>query len=151
MELPGKRKRGRPKRRFIDAVRKDMTAVDVTEEDAEERADLRRRKRKVPRMMLFVFFFDKTLYYTNRLDTKVTQIKNAWQPVYNCNIYVYCITTGGRATLRYALTVTFPIRVQSGAGIAIDTGEIRVFTVVAVHHIARGCEHTKHGDVTSVS
>ena len=91
MELPGKRKRGRPKRRFIDAVRKDMTAVDVTEEDAEERADLRRRKRKVPRMLLFFFFFEKTLYYTNRLYTRVTQMKNAWQPVYNCNIYVYCL------------------------------------------------------------
>ena len=45
MELPGKRKRGRPKRRFMDAVREDMTSVDVTEEDAEERADWRRRIR----------------------------------------------------------------------------------------------------------
>ena len=41
MELPGKRKWGRPKRRFMDAVREDMTAVDVTEEDAAERADWR--------------------------------------------------------------------------------------------------------------
>ena len=45
MEPPGKRKRGRPKRRFVDAVREDTTAVDVTEEDAEERADWRRRIR----------------------------------------------------------------------------------------------------------
>ena len=43
MELPGKRKRGTPKRRFIDAVRQDMTAVDVTEKNAEEIVDWRRR------------------------------------------------------------------------------------------------------------
>ena len=35
MELPGKRKRGRPKRRFMDALREDMTLVEVTEEDTE--------------------------------------------------------------------------------------------------------------------
>ena len=45
MELPGKRKRGRRKRRFMDAVREDTTAVEVTEEDAEERAEWRRRIR----------------------------------------------------------------------------------------------------------
>ena len=45
MELPGKRKRGRPKRRFMDAVKDDMTAVDVTEEDAKEKADCRLRIR----------------------------------------------------------------------------------------------------------
>ena len=45
MELIGKRKRGMHKRRFMDAVREDKTAVDVTEEDAEERADWRRRIR----------------------------------------------------------------------------------------------------------
>ena len=32
----------RPKRRFMDAAREDVTAADVTEEDAEERADWRR-------------------------------------------------------------------------------------------------------------
>ena len=37
MELPGKRKRGRPKRRFMDAVREDMAEIEVTEEDAEDR------------------------------------------------------------------------------------------------------------------
>lgn len=37
MELPGKRKRGRPKRRFMDAVREDMQVVGTIEEDAEER------------------------------------------------------------------------------------------------------------------
>ena len=30
MELPGKRKRGRPKRRFMDAVREDMAVAEVT-------------------------------------------------------------------------------------------------------------------------
>ena len=37
MELPGKRKRGRPKRRFVDVVREDMQVAGVTEEDAEAR------------------------------------------------------------------------------------------------------------------
>ena len=30
MKLPGKRKRGRPKRRFTDVIRKDMLVVGVT-------------------------------------------------------------------------------------------------------------------------
>ena len=34
MELPGKQKRGRPKRRFVDALREDMALVDV--KDAED-------------------------------------------------------------------------------------------------------------------
>ena len=37
MELPGKRKTGRAKTRFMDAVREDMAVVEVTEEDAEGR------------------------------------------------------------------------------------------------------------------
>ena len=37
MELPGKKKSGRPKRRFIDIVREDMQVVGATEEDAEDR------------------------------------------------------------------------------------------------------------------
>ena len=45
MELPGKRKRERPKRMFMDAIREDMTAVEVAEEDAEERTEWRRRLR----------------------------------------------------------------------------------------------------------
>ena len=45
MELPGKRKGGRSRRRFKGAVIEVMRAVDVTEEDAEERADWRRRMR----------------------------------------------------------------------------------------------------------
>ena len=37
MELPGKRKRGRPKRRFLDVVKKDMKEVGVKEMDIEDR------------------------------------------------------------------------------------------------------------------
>ena len=37
MELSGKGKRGRPKRRFMDVVKEDMAEVDVTEEDTEDR------------------------------------------------------------------------------------------------------------------
>ena len=41
MELPGKGKRGRPKRRFMDAVREDMGVAEVMEEDAEGRTEWR--------------------------------------------------------------------------------------------------------------
>ena len=36
MELPGKKKRGRPKRRFMDVVKEDMAEVELTEEDTED-------------------------------------------------------------------------------------------------------------------
>ena len=36
-ELPGRRPRGRPKRRFMDVVKVDMKVVGVREEDAEDR------------------------------------------------------------------------------------------------------------------
>ena len=45
MELPGKRKRGRPKRRFMDVVKEDMAEVEVTEEDTEDRNNRRRKIR----------------------------------------------------------------------------------------------------------
>ena len=35
-ELPGKRKRGRPKRRFMGAVKEEMAGVEGTEEDTED-------------------------------------------------------------------------------------------------------------------
>ena len=38
MELPGKRKRGKPKRRFMDVVKEDMAEVEVTEKDTEDRS-----------------------------------------------------------------------------------------------------------------
>ena len=41
MELPGKRKRGRPKRRFMDVAKEDMAEVEVTEEDTEYRTNWR--------------------------------------------------------------------------------------------------------------
>ena len=41
MELPGKGKRGRPKRRFMDVVKEDMAEVEVTEENAEDRSNWR--------------------------------------------------------------------------------------------------------------
>ena len=44
MELPGKRKRGRPKRRCMDVVKEDMAEdpeVEVTEEDTEDRNNWR--------------------------------------------------------------------------------------------------------------
>ncbi|KAJ8349299.1 hypothetical protein SKAU_G00244290 [Synaphobranchus kaupii] len=37
MELPGKRRRGRPKRRFTDTVKEDMQAVGVTEDEAQDK------------------------------------------------------------------------------------------------------------------
>ena len=41
MELPGKRKRGRSKRRFMDVVKDDMAEVEVKEEDADDRSNWR--------------------------------------------------------------------------------------------------------------
>ena len=41
IELPGKRKRGRPKRRFMDVVKEDMAEVEVKEEDADDRSNWR--------------------------------------------------------------------------------------------------------------
>lgn len=37
MELSGRRKRGRPQRRFIDLLKKDMQVVGVTEQDTKDR------------------------------------------------------------------------------------------------------------------
>ena len=44
MELPGKRKRGRPKRKFLDVVKRDMGEIGAKETDVEDR--------KVWRMMI---------------------------------------------------------------------------------------------------
>ena len=43
MELPGKRKRGRPKRSFMDVVKEDMAEVEVTEEDTVDRRNWRKK------------------------------------------------------------------------------------------------------------
>ena len=45
MELPGKRKRGRPKRSFMDVVKADMAEVEVTEEDTVDRRNCRKKIR----------------------------------------------------------------------------------------------------------
>ena len=45
MELPGKRKRGRPNRRFMDVVKEDVAEVEVTEEDTVDRNNWRRKIR----------------------------------------------------------------------------------------------------------
>ena len=37
IELPGKRKRGRPKRRFLDVMKEDMGEVGAKETDVEDR------------------------------------------------------------------------------------------------------------------
>ena len=37
MELPGKRRRGRPKRRFLDVVKEDMREIGTKETDVEDR------------------------------------------------------------------------------------------------------------------
>ena len=42
MDLPGRRKRGRPKRRYMDVMKEDMIEIGVTEEDAEDRVRWRR-------------------------------------------------------------------------------------------------------------
>ena len=41
MELPRKRKLGKPKRRFVDAVREDIAVAEVNEDSAKDRTYLR--------------------------------------------------------------------------------------------------------------
>lgn len=40
MRLPGRRKRGRPKRRIMDIVMEDKQSVSMTKEDAKDRDPL---------------------------------------------------------------------------------------------------------------
>ena len=42
MDLPGKRRRGRPLRRYMDIVKKDLKVVGATEKDTEDRTKWRR-------------------------------------------------------------------------------------------------------------
>ena len=37
MELPGRRKRGKPKRKFLDVVKEDMEEIGAKETDIEDR------------------------------------------------------------------------------------------------------------------
>ena len=42
LEVPGKRRRGRPKKKFIDVVREDMWVACVTEQGARDRVKWRK-------------------------------------------------------------------------------------------------------------
>ena len=42
MEVPGKRRRGRPKRRWLDSIRNDLSESGLSEEDAQDRPRWRR-------------------------------------------------------------------------------------------------------------
>ena len=38
MEVPGKRKRGRPKRRWLDNINKDLSERELSKQEAQDRA-----------------------------------------------------------------------------------------------------------------
>ena len=42
MEVPGKRRRGRPKRRWLDSIGNDLSERELSREDAQDRARWRR-------------------------------------------------------------------------------------------------------------
>ena len=44
MRVPGKRPKGRPRGRWMDGVRRDMQALRITPEDAQERSSVSHRK-----------------------------------------------------------------------------------------------------------
>ena len=47
MEVPGKRRRGSPKRRWLDSIRNDLSERAVAGEDAQDRAKWRRLIRHI--------------------------------------------------------------------------------------------------------
>ena len=47
MEVPGKRRRGRPKRRLLDSIRNDLSERGLSEEDAQDRPRWRRLTRHI--------------------------------------------------------------------------------------------------------
>ena len=47
MEVPGKRRRGRPKRRWLDSIRNDLSERELSGEDAQDRAKWRRLTRHI--------------------------------------------------------------------------------------------------------
>ena len=47
MEVPGKRRRGRIKRRWLDSIRNDLSERELSMEDAQDRAKLRRLIRHI--------------------------------------------------------------------------------------------------------
>ena len=46
MEVPGKRRRGRPKRRWSDIIRNDLSESELSREDAQDRAKWRHKSGK---------------------------------------------------------------------------------------------------------
>ena len=42
MEVPGKRRRGRPKRRWLDNIKNDLSERELSGEDVQDRANWRR-------------------------------------------------------------------------------------------------------------
>ena len=47
MKVPGKRRRGRPKRRWLDSIRNDLSERELSGEDAQDRAKWRRLIRHI--------------------------------------------------------------------------------------------------------
>ena len=47
MEVPGKRRRGRPKSRWLDSTRNDLSARELSREDTQDRAKWRRLIRHI--------------------------------------------------------------------------------------------------------
>ena len=47
MEVPGKRRRGRPKRRWLDSIRNDLSERGLSDEDAQDRPRCRRLTRHI--------------------------------------------------------------------------------------------------------
>ena len=47
MEVPGKRRSGRPKRRWLDSIRNDLSERGLSEEDAQDRPRWRRLTRHI--------------------------------------------------------------------------------------------------------
>ena len=47
MEVPGKRRRGRPKRRWLDSIRNDLSERELSGEEAQDRVKSRRLIRNI--------------------------------------------------------------------------------------------------------
>ena len=47
MGVPGKRRRGRPKRRWLDSIRNDLSEKELSREDTQDRAKWRRLIRHI--------------------------------------------------------------------------------------------------------